>query len=73
MMLINARPRIVSNRLEAFVPPQRPELFHQRLIEMANSEVNAWSLFRSVAASTDEWDQNFDDFNARIFPVSSIV
>jgi hypothetical protein len=72
MMLINARPRIVSNRLEAFVPTQRPE-FHQGLIEMANSEVNAWSLFRSVAASTDEWDQNFDDFNARNFPVSSRV
>ena len=70
MMLINARPRFVSKGFEALVPTQRAEFLHRRLIEMTNNEVNAWSVFRPVATSTDNWDQNIDDLSTSNFPVS---
>ena len=70
MMFINARPRFVSKGFEALVPTQRTEFLHQRLVEMTNNDVNAWSLFRPVATSTENWDQNLDDFSPEIFSVS---
>lgn len=69
-MLINARPRFVPQGFEALVPTQRAEFLHRRLIEMTNNEVNAWSVFRPVATSTDNWDQNLDDLSTSNFPVS---
>lgn len=63
-MFINAEPRFVSNGFETFVPVQRADLLHQRLVEMTNNDVNAWSIFRPVAASTsDNWDYNFEEYN----------
>jgi hypothetical protein len=70
MMFINARPRFVSKGFETMVPNQRTEFLHQRLVEMTNNDVNAWSAFRPVATSTDNWDQTLDDFNTENFPVS---
>ncbi|CZR66201.1 uncharacterized protein PAC_16102 [Phialocephala subalpina] len=62
-MFINAEPRHVSNGFETFVPSQRAESLHQRLVEMTNNDVNAWSVYRPAARSTaDTWDQHFDDF-----------
>ncbi|TAQ85730.1 hypothetical protein B7494_g5954 [Chlorociboria aeruginascens] len=63
-MLINAHPRFVSNGFETFVPIQEAELLHhQRLVEMSNNNINAWSIFRPVApVTTDNWDQHIDDF-----------
>src|SRR5271168_4552169 len=64
-MFINAKPRMVSNSFETFVPSQRVESLHQRLVEMTNNDVNAWSIFRPVAPSaTDDWDQPINDFNS---------
>jgi len=73
-MFINARPRIVSNGFETFVPNQRVESLYQRLVEMTNSDINAWSIPRPVDThSTDNWDQQLDDFsNNENFPVSEI-
>ena len=61
-MFINARPRIVSHGFETFVPYQRVESLHQRLVEMTNNDVNAWKFFRPVATPSNGWDQNLDDF-----------
>lgn len=70
-MLINARPRIVSNGFETFVPTQRAESLHERLVEMTNNDVNAWSFFRPVAPSIEDWDRQFDNFNSNEnYPVS---
>lgn len=70
-MLMNARPRIVSHGCETFVPIQRVESLHQKLVEMTNNDVNAWNFFRPVVTpSTDGWDQNLDGFNNENFPVS---
>jgi len=64
-MFINARPRFVSNGFETFVPIQSAEALQQRLVEMTNNDVNAWSVFRPVAApGSDIWDQNIDDFGS---------
>jgi len=73
-MLINARPRIVSNRFETFVHNQQVESLHQRLVEMTNSDINAWSIPRPVDTySTDNWEQQLDDFsNNENFPVCEI-
>jgi len=70
-MLINAQPRIVSNSFEPFVPTQRVESLHQRLVEMTDNNVNAWSVFRPVASSsTDTWDQQIDElYDNEKFPV----
>lgn len=69
-MFINAEPRSVSNGFETFVPTQRREFVHQRLIEMTNNDVNAWSVFRPGATSTpDNWDQHGDDYSNENFPV----
>lgn len=71
-MFINARPRFVSNGFETFVPVHRVESLHQRLVEMTNNDVNAWSASRPVANfQGDNWDQQFDDFGGNEnFPVS---
>ena len=62
-MFINAEPRSVSNGFEAFVPFHRAELVHQRLVEMMNNDVNAWSVCRPVTSSiSSAWDQQIDDF-----------
>ena len=63
-MLINAQPRIFSNGFEPFVPTRREESLTQRLVEMTNNDINAWSVFGPVAPSvstTDSWDKNIDD------------
>jgi hypothetical protein len=70
IMLINARPRFASKGFGALVPTQRVEFLHQSLVDMTNSETNAWGLFRPVATSTDHWDQHLDDFGNENFPVS---
>jgi hypothetical protein len=63
-MLINARPRFVSNGFETFVPFHRAEALHQRLVEMTNNDVNAWSIFRPLVPSTGEsWDGNLDEYS----------
>ena len=37
---------------------------HQRLVEMTNNDVNAWSIFRPVVPSTgDSWDGDFDEYS----------
>jgi hypothetical protein len=70
-MFINAQPRIVSNGFETFVPIHRAEALHQRLVAMTNNDVNAWSIFRPVASSADDWDHHIDDFNSKEnFPVN---
>lgn len=71
-MFINAEPRSVSNGFETFVPSQRAESLHQRLVEMTNNDVNAWSVYRPANRSAaDAWDQHFDDFgNNENFPVN---
>jgi hypothetical protein len=70
-MFINAEPRIVSNGCEAFVPFHRAELVHQRLVEMTNNDVNAWSVCRPVVPSTSSiWDQQIDDFGNENFSVN---
>ncbi|KAE8451996.1 hypothetical protein EG329_002161 [Mollisiaceae sp. DMI_Dod_QoI] len=73
-MFINAEPRFVSNGFETFVPIQRAESLHQRLVEMTNNDVNAWSVYRPAAPSAaDTWDQHFDDFgNNENFPVQTL-
>jgi len=63
-MFINAEPRFVSNGFETFVPYQRRDLLHQKLVEMTNNDVNAWSVFRPVASTNDNWDQHISDFNS---------
>jgi hypothetical protein len=69
-MFINAEPRIVSNGFEAFVPFHRAESVHQRLVEMANNDMNAWSVCRPVASSTSSfWDQQLEDFENKSFSV----
>jgi len=72
MMLINAGPRFVSNGFETFVDAQRAEPLHQRLGEMTNNDVNAWSIPRPVSTfPTESWDQQLDDFSSNEnFPVS---
>ena len=70
-MLINARPRIVSHGFETFVPIQRVESLHQRLVEMTNNDVNAWNFFRHAATPGNGWNESLDDFNNdENFPVS---
>jgi hypothetical protein len=70
-MFINAEPRIAPNGFEAFVPFHRAELMHQRLVEMTNNNVNAWSVCRPVASSTSSiWDQQMDDFGNENFSVN---
>jgi len=70
-MFINAEPRIVSNGFETFVPFHRVESSHQRLVEMTNNDVNAWSVYRPVASSTsDHWGQHIDDFGNEILSVN---
>ena len=62
-MFMNAKPRIVSNGIETFVPAQIVDLVHQRLFKMTNSNVNAWSVFGPVATSANAtWEQQIDDF-----------
>ena len=63
-MFINANPRVVSNGFGTFVPVQIAESLHQRLVEMTNNDVNAWSVFRPVASTNDNWDQHINDFNS---------
>lgn len=72
MMFIYANPRAVSNGFETFVPVQIPESLHQRLVEMTNSDINAWSVCRPVAPSmNDNWQPNIDEFESNEnFPVS---
>ena len=61
-MFMNARPQIVSNAFETFVPSRKPEPVHQRLVKMTNSKVNAGSNFWPVStAGNDRWDYSFDD------------
>lgn len=60
-MFINAEPRYVSHGFETFVPISRTEPLHQRLVEMTNNDVNAWSIFRPVAQFED-WDQHIDEY-----------
>ncbi|RDL40674.1 uncharacterized protein BP5553_00653 [Venustampulla echinocandica] len=68
-MFITARPRFVSNTFETFVPHQKAEPMHQRLVEMSNNEVNAWNTFRPVATpANDNWDQQIDGFGNENFP-----
>lgn len=69
-MLMNARPRTVSHGFETFVPIQRAESLHQRLVEMTNNDVNAWNFYRPVATPSNGWDENLDCFNNEHFPVS---
>jgi hypothetical protein len=71
-MFINAEPRVVSNGFEAFIPFHRAEPVHQRLVEMTNNDVNAWSVCRPVASSTSSiWDQQVDDFDNENFSVNT--
>jgi len=71
-MFINAKPRVVSNGFEAFIPFHRAESVHQRLVDMTNNDVNAWSVCRPVASSTSSiWDQQVDDFGNENFSVST--
>jgi hypothetical protein len=64
-MFINARPRFVSNDVETFVPAQRVESLHQRLVEMTNNNVNAWSIPRPVGTyQSDSWNHQLDDFSS---------
>ncbi|KUJ21167.1 uncharacterized protein LY89DRAFT_665617 [Mollisia scopiformis] len=64
-MFINAEPRFVSNGFETFVPSQRTESLHQRLVEMTNNDVNAWSVYRPAAPpAPDTWDQHLEDFGS---------
>jgi hypothetical protein len=71
-MFINAEPRVVSNGFEAFIPFHRAESVHQRLVEMTNNDVNAWSVCRPVASSTSSiWDQQVDDFGNENFSVNT--
>jgi hypothetical protein len=70
MMFINARPRFVSNGFETLGTTQRTEFLHQELVKMTNNDVNSWSLLRPVATSTENWDQNLDNFSPETFPVS---
>ncbi|TVY44714.1 hypothetical protein LOCC1_G003071 [Lachnellula occidentalis] len=63
-MFINANPRLVSNGFGTFVPTQIAESLHQRLVEMTNNDVNAWSVFRPVATTNDNWDQHIDEFTS---------
>lgn len=72
-MLINARPRYVSHDFETFVPIQRAEPLHQRLVEMTDNDVNAWNFFRSEATPSTDWDENLDDLNNENFSVSSFT
>ena len=71
-MFISANPRYVSNGcFESFVPYQRVESLHQRLVEMTNNDVNAWSVFRPVSATVDGWDDQGVEFDCNEnFPVS---
>ncbi|KAH7360420.1 hypothetical protein BKA65DRAFT_547139 [Rhexocercosporidium sp. MPI-PUGE-AT-0058] len=73
-MFINAEPRFVSNGFETFVPFHRAEALHQRLVEMTNNDVNAWSIFRPLVPSTGEsWDGNLDEYsNNENFQVHSL-
>jgi hypothetical protein len=65
MMFINANPRAVSNGFETFVPVQITESLHQRLVEMTNNDINAWSVYRPVAPSmNDNWQPNIDEFES---------
>lgn len=59
-MLINARRRYVSTDFETFVPAVS---VHQRLLEMTNNEVNAWSIYGSNTQRESKWDINFDGFS----------
>lgn len=70
-MFINANPRAVSNGFETFVPVQITESLHQRLVEMTNNDINAWSVFRPVAPSMNHnWQPNIDEFESNEnFPV----
>lgn len=71
-MFINAEPRVVSNGFEAFIPFHRAESVHQRLVEMTNDDVNAWSVCRPVASSTSSiWDQQVDDCGNENFSVNT--
>ena len=72
MMVINARPRVVSHGFEAFVPFHRVESLHQRLVEMTNNDINAWNFYRPPPDGTPSngWDENLDDFNNENFAVS---
>ncbi|TVY43091.1 hypothetical protein LSUB1_G001238 [Lachnellula subtilissima] len=72
MMFINANPRVVSNGFGSFVPVQITESLHQRLVEMTNNDVNAWSVFRPVASTNDNWDQHIGEFNNENLPEHSI-
>ncbi|TVY94067.1 hypothetical protein LAWI1_G000390, partial [Lachnellula willkommii] len=63
-MFINADPRVVSNGFGTFVPVQIAESCHQRLVEMTNNDVNAWSVFRPVGSTNDNWDQHIDELNS---------
>lgn len=47
---------------------------HQGLVEMSNSDINAWSVFRPVGSSTnDNWNSNVDDLsNNENLPVSAL-
>ncbi|KAK0109892.1 hypothetical protein ONS95_002562 [Cadophora gregata] len=74
-MFINAEPGYVSNGFEAFVPFHGTEAaFHQRLVEMANNDAKAWSIFRPVLSSTSgSWDGNLDEYsNNENFQVHSL-
>jgi hypothetical protein len=72
-MFINAKPRSVSNGFEAFVPIHRVESLHQRLVEMTNNDINAWSVYRPVATSaSDSWDQHIDDFGNENVSVNNL-
>ncbi|KAK6585416.1 hypothetical protein PZA11_002143 [Diplocarpon coronariae] len=71
-MFINAEPRVVSNSFETFVPIHRAEVLHERLIEMTNNNVNAWSIFRPEAAA-ENWEHNLDEYsNNENFQVQSL-
>ena len=69
-MVIKARPRIVSHGFETFVPVQKVESLHQRLVEMTNNDLNAWNFLRPVATPSNGWEENIDDFNSEDFAVS---
>jgi hypothetical protein len=72
-MFINAEPRIVSNGFEAFVPFHRAQSMPQRLVEMTNNDVNAWSICRPVASPTSSiWEQQLDDFGNENFSVMDV-
>lgn len=63
-MLMNARPRYVSNGFETFIVTQQGEVLHQSLVEMKKEDINARDAPRPVATyQTDSWDQQLDDFN----------